>query len=538
MTGIIYIRVSSDKQVKGTSLEFQEEICRKYCEQNEIEVMELFCEEGESAKTADRTELIRAIEYCRKHKGSIQTFVVAKVDRFARYSEDHHYLRALLRSYGVMLHSVTEPISDEPTGRLLESVLAGVAEFDNGVRRQLSMDGMASRISQGIWPWMPPIGYTCGQANKRGEKKIAPDPTNDAVFPILQRGLREYAKGVIHSQMELARLLDDWGLKEARGRKTTSQFMDRMLGQYLKFYAGILVNPWNGEEHAGLHAPMISKEEFHRIQFIRSGKARVLPRDRHNPMFPLRRTVSCAPCSRSLTGSVSRGNGGRYPYYHCADKHCGMFGKTIRKDVLEDAFATKLGEVAVNEGVIETFRASVVDLAGNQDKAAQRAASISSKQLEELRARRQRIFEMREDGSYTKEAFQERLGDLDRQITQVKMSAEPTEEEDDFDAEDAVDAAIPFLRNPHRTWLDISPDLKPRFQKLAFPEGISYDRNRGFGTASLGLLYALNQQAHAQKSLAGSPAGFDWNQIVAQLKAFQELATLWKRESTEGKLAA
>ena len=50
MKGIIYTRVSSDEQVKGTSLEFQEELCRKYCKEKGIEIDSVYREEGESAK--------------------------------------------------------------------------------------------------------------------------------------------------------------------------------------------------------------------------------------------------------------------------------------------------------------------------------------------------------------------------------------------------------------------------------------------------------------------------------------------------------
>ena len=66
--GIIYTRVSSDEQVKGTSLDFQDELCRTYCRDKGIEVMALFREEGASAKTAERAEFLRAIEFCRKNK--------------------------------------------------------------------------------------------------------------------------------------------------------------------------------------------------------------------------------------------------------------------------------------------------------------------------------------------------------------------------------------------------------------------------------------------------------------------------------------
>ena len=50
LRGVIYIRVSDDGQVDGTSLEFQEEACRKYCEQKNIEVVEMFKDEGELQK--------------------------------------------------------------------------------------------------------------------------------------------------------------------------------------------------------------------------------------------------------------------------------------------------------------------------------------------------------------------------------------------------------------------------------------------------------------------------------------------------------
>ena len=96
MKGIIYTRVSSDEQVKGTSLELQEELCRRYCKEKDIEVLAVIKEEGESAKTADRKEFLRAIEFARKNKGKVQAYVVAKVDRFARNTGDHFYVRKTL----------------------------------------------------------------------------------------------------------------------------------------------------------------------------------------------------------------------------------------------------------------------------------------------------------------------------------------------------------------------------------------------------------------------------------------------------------
>ena len=146
--GVIYIRVSDNQQIDGTSLEFQETECRRYCERNNIDVVEVFREEGESAKDLslnNRREFLRALEYCRKHKGKLDAFVVLRVDRFARNTEDHFAIRKILLDYGVTLYSVTEPIGSKPAEKFIETVLAGAAEYDNAIRKQRCSDGMSSK---------------------------------------------------------------------------------------------------------------------------------------------------------------------------------------------------------------------------------------------------------------------------------------------------------------------------------------------------------------------------------------------------------
>ncbi len=89
LTAVIYTRVSTDKQVGNASLETQEKACRAFCAQNGWEPLRLFREEGESAKTADRPQLLAAIDFCHQMKPSPDFFVVYAVDRLARNAEDH-----------------------------------------------------------------------------------------------------------------------------------------------------------------------------------------------------------------------------------------------------------------------------------------------------------------------------------------------------------------------------------------------------------------------------------------------------------------
>ena len=223
MKGIIYKRVSSNEQVDGTSLAFQEESCRIYCAAKGIDVVKVFSEEGESAKDLslnNRTAFLEALEYCRKHKNEIDVFVVLRMNRFARNTEDHFAVRKILLDYGTSLHSVTEPVDNTPTGKFFETIIAGASEYENAIRKRQCTDGMIARINQGIYPWKPPVGYKSQQCKKHDEKKTRPDPPDKELFPIIQSGLKEFAKG-IYSQSELSNKLNALGYERAAGKKAT-----------------------------------------------------------------------------------------------------------------------------------------------------------------------------------------------------------------------------------------------------------------------------------------------------------------------------
>ena len=190
MRAIIYTRVSSDEQVKGTSLDDQENRCRQYCFEKGLVISRIFREEGASAKSTDRPEFLNSIEYCRKNRNKVDAFVVWKLDRFARNVHDHVMVKKTLLDYKVTLHSVSEPISDEPVGRVFETILAAFSEFDNEIRKQRCTNGMIAKLQQGIWPWKPPIGYRCAHYKKRGERKIGADPQMRRPFPSSSEGCK------------------------------------------------------------------------------------------------------------------------------------------------------------------------------------------------------------------------------------------------------------------------------------------------------------------------------------------------------------
>src|SRR6266496_1989138 len=124
--GIVYCRVSYKEQIEGTSLESQEVAYREFARSKAIAIQRVFVGRGESAKFADRPELLELIDYCRKHKGEVDVLLVWKLDRLARNVTDHFNIKATLIKYGVQVVSVTETIDSNPEGKLLETILAAV----------------------------------------------------------------------------------------------------------------------------------------------------------------------------------------------------------------------------------------------------------------------------------------------------------------------------------------------------------------------------------------------------------------------------
>ena len=190
---VIYVRVSTKEQTENLSLPTQLKACEEYCQRQGFHVLARFREEGESAKTADRTELQKLLQFCRTNKGRVQFVVVFNLTRFARDKYDHFALRAHLKSLGISLRSATEPIDDTSTGKLMEGVLAEFAQFDNDCRSDRTRAGMKAALELGRWTFLAPLWLP--QCTPDNRKK--PDSRSGA-RAACTTGLSGFRDGTLH----------------------------------------------------------------------------------------------------------------------------------------------------------------------------------------------------------------------------------------------------------------------------------------------------------------------------------------------------
>src|SRR3989344_6219555 len=140
---ILYLRVSSEEQVENFSLGTQEEICRREAVRRDYEIVEVFREEGRSAKNIDgRPELLKLLEFCRRNRRTIDAVFIYRLDRIFRQTQDYLYIRKRLFDYGISIISANEPTGNSPTDKLLETIMASFAQHDNDVRSERTRNGM------------------------------------------------------------------------------------------------------------------------------------------------------------------------------------------------------------------------------------------------------------------------------------------------------------------------------------------------------------------------------------------------------------
>ena len=468
---VIYCRVSTVEQTQNLSLPTQEKACRTYAASHGYDVDHVFVDAGESAKTTDRPEFRRLLSQCREEKGKVHAVIVYSLTRFSRNSADHHAIQTPLRGLGIMLRSVTEPIDESPSGRLMEGILASMAQFDNDVRAERVTAGMKAAVERGRWVWLAPMGYVNGDTS-RGPSLI-PDP---ARAPAVREAFALCAGGV--RGRPLLQRLTAMGLVSRRGNPLSLNRLYELL-RHPVYIGQVRAKDW-GADTLGDFEPLVTEEVFGRVQaqlmiHARSAPARRIVRHVNHPDFPLRRFSRCATCDKPLTGSKSAGRSQRYAFYHC------KAGCTrVATSVLEAQFLQLLDALKPRPAYWKLLKASILDVwtESKRDRAAARVAAqrhvtTLGTQLEHLE--RRFIF----DGAIDQASYATQRDRLREEIAVAKMELSDTAAR-----EDSLEADLAFaehaLFHASALWTNAhTVEDRIKTQWAMFPQGLIVNSRAG-----------------------------------------------------------
>ncbi|MBP6858062.1 MAG: recombinase family protein [Candidatus Pacebacteria bacterium] len=474
---VIYVRVSTKEQVdEGNSLSTQEKICREYCIKNSYEVADIFVEQGESAKTANRTELQKLFNYCSDKKNDISTVVIYKLDRLSRSTDDYSYIRLLLRKYGVEIKSTSENFEDTPVGRFMENTLANIAQFDNDIRAERSAGGMRDAMRDGRYVWMAPVGYNNVKID--GRHTIEMDPISG---PLIAKTF-ELISTNIYLLEEVRKIMTKEGLVTRSGRTLSKSYFYHLLRNEL--YTGWISK--FGERHKGSFIPVVSEELFSQAQKVLDGRSRKNSGYlTDNPDFPLRKFIENEE-GKKITGSWSKGRNKKYPFYRFANNK-----NSFSRDKFEENFMKFMDKYSFDDSKLEKLKVLIEENLIKATKDQRKEGERLNNRLKDLTEKQSVIIKKNLDGVISDDVLKKQLEMIEEELLKTKISLSVTPDTD-TDFEGMIDFLKEYLKKPSAMWKDMELDTKVKLQWFQFPSGVTFQNNI-FGTAKVSSIFKTKE---------------------------------------------
>ena len=146
-----YTRVSTAEQVDGFGLDVQEASIRAYCKAENLRLVAVLSDQGQSGSNGLETRLELAEGLARVERGEASGLVVYRFDRLARDLILQETLIVRLEAVGASVLSVSEPAmdGDDATRKMVRQILGVISEYERAVIRGRMMAGKAAKVAKG-----------------------------------------------------------------------------------------------------------------------------------------------------------------------------------------------------------------------------------------------------------------------------------------------------------------------------------------------------------------------------------------------------
>jgi DNA invertase Pin-like site-specific DNA recombinase len=327
-----YIRVSSDIQLEGASLDTQEELGAKKAE--ELGFNHQVWNEGSASSHhedfANRPVLHGLLNQIRD--GLVKHLYVYNNDRLSRNRDTQHIIRKDLTDNQVRLYTKDGAFDlNNPQDEFVKGLLDGVAQYNNAITAERSRLGKIAKVKQGYWYGGPtPYGY------KSVDKKLTVDKKQSKwvknIYDWYYNG-----KSIIWIKSQL----DMNGVLAKRGGLFSPESINQLLKNthYIGYYS------WKDKKSKNpiqCSCPSIVDETvWSAVQERRKNEfARTKQNNRTEKFYLLRDLMVCGECGSNMSARDHTNPNGNQQIYFCSKKT-----KDWKKGVIPDDLKWKRGKV-------------------------------------------------------------------------------------------------------------------------------------------------------------------------------------------------
>lgn len=434
-----YIRVSTERQVEGYSIEGQITQIEQYCQFNGYELVDIYADRGISGKSMNRPELQRMLNDAKN--GKLDCVMVYKTNRLARNTSDLLTIVEELHRQNVEFFSLSERMEvKNSTGKLMLQILASFSEFERNTILENIYNGQHQRALKGYYQGNLLLGYNNIPDNKK-ELMINQHEAN-----IVKYIFESYAKG--HGYRKIANALNHKGYVTKKGNPFSINSITYILVN--PFYIGKIqfakYKDWNEKRRKGLndkpiiadgkHPPIISQELWDKVQ-SRKKQVSQKPQVHGKGTNLLTGIIHCPQCGAPMaasntTNTLKDGTKKRIRYYSCSNfrnkgsKVCSA--NSVRADVIEKYVMDQILEIVKSDKVLKQVVERV-----NQDNQVDVAAlnhdiAYKQQQFDEVNIKLKNLVQTIEDNPDLTSAlkptihqYETKLNDITNQMNQLKQ---------------------------------------------------------------------------------------------------------------------
>ena len=359
-TAVSYARYSSAGQ-RDVSIEQQLADIRAFAQREGYTIVHEYADHARSgfkntsARTAFQSMMAAA------EKGTFDTVLAWKVDRFGRNREDSAIYKGKLRRYGVRVIYAMEPIPEGSAGVLLEGMLEATAEWYS---RQLSENvtrGMTDNANHCLYNGTRILGYSRGPDGRYA--------LNSDEAAIVRHVFDLYCSG--YSAARICRALNDQGLKTSRGKRWQPESLLRVISN--ERYTGVYI--WGSIRVPGGMPAIIERSVFEEAQRMKQKTSRHVEQGAVD--FLLTGKAYCGHCGASMIGDSGTSKSGLRHYYYSCQAHKARKGctkKSTSKDWLESAVVDFVLDHVLSDAQIDKTADAVMALQAEELKSSPLAA--------------------------------------------------------------------------------------------------------------------------------------------------------------------
>lgn len=497
MKALIYSRVSSDRQAQeGHGIESQEQRCRNRAKEKGYAIAKVFPDEGISGGLFDRPAMKELIKYIDDHINEQFVVIFDDLSRFARDLKVHIQLKAEFKTRGVKLECLNFDFEESEESEYAEMILAAGNQYQRKQNRRQVIQKMKARAESGCWPFCLPPGLRNHQDPLHG-KVAAPD---DPLASIFKSAIEEYRDRILITHLDVVDFIQNQYKLHGLNRKISLHGVQRLLTEIL--YTGYIEYPhWAITRRKGAHEGFITIETFDEVQRILKDRTRPKIRRDTNPEFPLRGLILCHECHKPMTASFNTSrNGQKYPNYFCKTKNCPLQNRITHKKDIEDKFIELLHYLKLEKEMINLATIVLTDVWSQQQAQMIDAQTVHNRMereiLDEIDAVASRIRKTKNETLI--KIYEEELIKLQKKKENLEATHIPVNyTQEQFGT--ATKKVVDTLENPAAMWQngDLNDRLTVFF--MHFDQKLVYDKESGFGTATLGQSVSIIRSLGSEK---------------------------------------